>query len=226
MDERTEQALKAVAKEILEATLDEEEEDDMVDVTLAHAWPQTEIAYYGPTTRTLIFFGDIEHVSAATLISQLLELERLTPGVPIEIHLNSDGGDVSDGFAIYDVIKSLTSPVMVTVLGNCGSAALLILAAADVRWAMPNAIFFYHQAILCMDSIHSSEQAGSIVSMYKHHQERYDETLRCRAKITRKQWKETFLGKPSKYLTSEEALELNFLDDVVVYPDKVPYEMD
>jgi ATP-dependent Clp protease protease subunit len=66
---------------------------------------------------------------------------------PITIYLNSPGGEVSSGFAIFDTIRFINSPVRIVVTGLAASAATIIFCAVkkDRRYTMPNAKFMIHQ---------------------------------------------------------------------------------
>jgi ATP-dependent Clp protease protease subunit len=81
-----------------------------------------------------------EHVVRA-----LVYLDRVAYAAPIYLWINSEGGDVDDALAIYDVMQSLQSPVHTIAHGLVASAAGLILAGGDKRTAMPNAWFMAHQ---------------------------------------------------------------------------------
>ena len=62
----------------------------------------------------------------------------------ILVHIHSDGGDVNEGFAIYDYLKSLGKPVTTQIEGNCFSIATVIALAGDKRTMTSNAEFFIH----------------------------------------------------------------------------------
>ncbi len=81
-----------------------------------------------------------EHVVRA-----LLYLDRAAYAAPIYLWINSEGGDVDDALAIYDVMQSLQCPVHTIAHGLVASAAGLVLAGGDNRIAMPNSWFMAHQ---------------------------------------------------------------------------------
>jgi ATP-dependent Clp protease protease subunit len=88
--------------------------------------------------------------SAKRFISQFLALEADKAGAPITLFVNSPGGDVSSGFAIYDTIRFISSPVTIVNTGLCASIATIINIAAkkDRRFSMPNAKFLIHQPLI------------------------------------------------------------------------------
>ncbi len=79
------------------------------------------------------------------LISQLLTLEQLAPGKPIDLYLRSDGGWEGDIFAVIDVMHSINSPVHIHAMGDvCSAGAMLLTAATGERVAYPHSIISYH----------------------------------------------------------------------------------
>lgn len=198
---------------------DTEEEEIHYLPALAEVWTPGDVVYYGPASRTLCLYGEICRDSALVLISQILELENRETA-PIKIHLNTDGGSLSDSLAIYDCIRSITSPVMIIATGTCASAGLLILSAGDVRLATENCLFFYHQAILPGETITSKEQIESIGDAYELCQTRYDSILKSRSKMSKTLFNKEFQGKVSKYFTSSEAAKYKLVDGVIGFTKK------
>jgi ATP-dependent Clp protease protease subunit len=95
-----------------------------------------------------IFLSDaIDSESAATIIRQLWYMELTNPGKPITFIINSPGGSVDAGFAVWDQIKMITSPVTTIVTGLAASmgSILSLCAAPKCRFATPNARFMIHQ---------------------------------------------------------------------------------
>lgn len=101
--------------------------------------------------RRQIFISEaITAKSAKKFISDLLALEADKPGTPITLFLNSPGGEVNSGFAIYDTIRFISSPVTIINTGLCASIATVINVAAkkNRRFSMPNAKFLIHQPLI------------------------------------------------------------------------------
>lgn len=84
---------------------------------------------------------------ASSIIAQLLYLESVDSGKPIHLYINSPGGTVTDGLAIYDTIQYVKSPVYTVAMGLAASMGSLLLAAgaAGHRMALPNARVMIHQ---------------------------------------------------------------------------------
>ncbi len=84
----------------------------------------------------VIFLGDaVRSDSANILIKQLLYLERVDPKTPITLYLNSPGGSVVDGMAIYDTIRRLSCPVHAVVAGDFAGSPAGSCIARVVRTA-------------------------------------------------------------------------------------------
>jgi ATP-dependent Clp protease protease subunit len=100
--------------------------------------------------RTLFVSEGINSVVAKRVINQLLTLEYDKPNTPINLFLNSPGGEVNSGFAIYDTIRFLTSDVRIINTGLCASIATIINIAAKKqhRFSMPNCKFLIHQPLI------------------------------------------------------------------------------
>lgn len=88
--------------------------------------------------------------SARRVIKELLYHEMQAPGVPIVLVINSPGGSVTDGMAIYDVVKALASPVITLVMGMAASmgSLLSLVAVKGARLAFPNARIMVHQPLI------------------------------------------------------------------------------
>ncbi|KAM0754426.1 hypothetical protein T439DRAFT_321462 [Meredithblackwellia eburnea MCA 4105] len=112
--------------------------------------------------RIVFLNGGISDSLSATLIAQLLFLEAEDPTAKIDLYINSPGGHVTSGLAIYDTMQYISSPVHTTVLGQASSMASLLLAGGEKghRKALPNASIMIHQP-----SGGSSGQASDIAIM-------------------------------------------------------------
>ncbi|MGH7023606.1 MAG: ATP-dependent Clp protease proteolytic subunit [Caulobacteraceae bacterium] len=97
--------------------------------------------------RIVFVNGQIEDGMAALVCAQLLFLESENPKKPIDMYINSPGGVVTAGFAIYDTMQYIKSPVATTCMGFAASMGsfLLMAGAAGQRVALPNARIMVHQ---------------------------------------------------------------------------------
>ena len=81
--------------------------------------------------RKVFLWGQVDDNSAKQVIERLLYLELLSPKKEIQLIINSPGGYVTSGFAIYDAIKGITSPVSTICTGYAASMASIILSAGE-----------------------------------------------------------------------------------------------
>ncbi len=98
-----------------------------------------------------IFLSDaVDSESAKDIIRKLWYLDHLAPGKPILFIINSPGGSVDSGFAIWDQIKMLSSPVFTLVTGLAASmgSLLSLVSGKGKRFATPNARIMIHQPLI------------------------------------------------------------------------------
>jgi len=97
--------------------------------------------------RIIFLTGPIEDGMAALITAQLLFLEAENPKKEISMYINSPGGVVTSGMAIYDTMQFIRPPVSTLCIGQAASAGSLLLAAGapDMRHALPNARVMLHQ---------------------------------------------------------------------------------
>ena len=96
----------------------------------------------------IIFLGEeVNDVSASLVVAQLLFLESEDPGKDIHLYINSPGGSVSAGFAIYDTMNYIKCDVSTICIGMAASMGAFLLSggARGKRFALPNAEIMIHQ---------------------------------------------------------------------------------
>ena len=96
----------------------------------------------------ILFLGtEVNDDVANIIIAQLLFLEADAPGREIQLYINSPGGSVQSGLAIYDTMQHITSPVATTCVGMAASMGAFLLAAGapGKRAALPHARIMMHQ---------------------------------------------------------------------------------
>lgn len=99
----------------------------------------------------IIFLGeDVNDVSASLIVAQLLFLEAEDPDKDISLYINSPGGSITSGFAIYDTMQYIKPDVSTICVGMAASmgAFLLNAGAKGKRYCLPNAEVMIHQPIL------------------------------------------------------------------------------
>ena len=98
----------------------------------------------------IIFLGDaIDSHVANTVIAQLLFLEKVDPKAPITMYVNSPGGHVTAGLAIYDTMQSLKCDVVTVCVGLAASMGAIILAGGSKgkRYSLPHSEIMIHQPL-------------------------------------------------------------------------------
>lgn len=97
--------------------------------------------------RKVFLWGQVDDDSAKHVIDRLLYLEAVDPGKEISFIINSPGGYVTSGFAIYDTLRSLKSPVSTVCMGLAASMGSILLSAGEKgsRYIYPYAKVMIHQ---------------------------------------------------------------------------------
>lgn len=99
---------------------------------------------FDPKRRIIEIYGDIDELITKQFMQSIDRLEDLSDNEPITIKLNSTGGNVYDGYAIYDRIKASPCHVTIQGWGNVMSMATFIMQAADERVLSPNTVYMIH----------------------------------------------------------------------------------
>lgn len=99
-------------------------------------------------TRQILLSGEVNKALAEKIVRQLLVMEA-DSDEPIRIYIDSPGGDVDAGYAIFDMIRFVKAPVYCIGMGLVASAGALILLAADKsrRIGLPNSHYLIHQPL-------------------------------------------------------------------------------
>ena len=97
--------------------------------------------------RVIFVTGAVEDYMASLVTAQLLFLEAGNPKKEISMYINSPGGVVTSGMAIYDTMQYIRAPVATLCIGQAASMGSLLLAAGEkgMRYALPNARIMVHQ---------------------------------------------------------------------------------
>ena len=99
--------------------------------------------------RIVFVTGPIDDAMANVVIAQLLFLESEDPNKDIHLYINSPGGSVSAGLAIYDTMQYIRPDVSTICIGSCASMAAVLLTAGEKgkRYALPHASVMIHQPL-------------------------------------------------------------------------------
>ncbi len=174
----------------------------------------------------IIFVGDpegaISTASANNIIAQLLYLEAEDPEKDINLYINSPGGMVTAGLAVYDTMQFIKAPITTICMGMAMSFGALLLAAGTKgkRFALPNARIMIHQPLIWGQGI--SGQATDIDIENREMQETKKRLIKILAKHTG-QSEEKIRQDTERnfYMSAEEALEYGIIDGILEFKKKI-----
>jgi ATP-dependent Clp protease protease subunit len=100
--------------------------------------------------RRIFLWGDVSDKSAKEITEKLLYLESIDPGKDITFYINTPGGSITAGMAIFDTMKMISSPVSVVVTGMAASMGSILLSAAPKgrRYLYPHSRVMIHQPLI------------------------------------------------------------------------------
>jgi len=164
-------------------------------------------------TRTILLGDAVSKDSAQDVVTKLILLDNEDAKAPIDLYINSPGGEVDAGFAIFDMVRFITAPVRCISTGLTASAAVIILLSTgkERRISLPNSRFLLHQP--------STGVRGSTADI----QIEANEILRIRQRINMLISEET--GQPIEkvendtrrnyWLDAEQAVEYGLISKIV-----------
>lgn len=94
--------------------------------------------------RQVLCIGEINAQHVNELILQLLYLESEEPTKPITLYINSPGGEISSGLALYDTMQAISCPIRTVCMGMAASMGALLFAAGDHRYILPHGKVMIH----------------------------------------------------------------------------------
>lgn len=99
--------------------------------------------------RIIFLNGEVNDTTASLVVAQLLFLEAEDPDKDIQIYINSPGGSITAGFAMYDTMQYIKPDVSTICVGMCASMAAFLLTAGakGKRFALPNSEIMIHQPL-------------------------------------------------------------------------------
>ncbi len=164
----------------------------------------------------IIFLGrEVDNESAALIAAQLLFLEAQDPEKDIHLYINSPGGSVSAGFAIYDTMRFVKCDVSTICIGMAASFGAFLLAGGTKgkRMALPNAEIMIHQPAIGGGV---SGQATEIKIISDHMQRSKKRLNAILAQNTGKSVEEIEIAtERDHYLSAEEALDFGLIDEII-----------
>lgn len=165
----------------------------------------------------IVFLGEeVSDLSVGLIVAQLLFLEAQDPEKDIQLYINSPGGSISAGFAIYDTMQYVTCDVSTICIGLAASFGAILLAggAKGKRFALPNAEIMIHQPAIHGNGVQG--QATDIKITSDHIQRSKERLNSILAENTGRSMEEIALAtERDHYLSAVEAVDFGLIDKVM-----------
>ncbi|NBJ92937.1 ATP-dependent Clp protease proteolytic subunit [Parablautia muri] len=165
----------------------------------------------------IVFLGEeVSDISASLIIAQMLFLESQDPGKDIQLYINSPGGSVSAGFAIYDTMQYVKCDVSTICIGLAASFGAFLLAGGTKgkRLALPNAEIMIHQPAIHGNGIQG--QATDIKITSDHIQKSKKRLNTILSENTGKSIDEIAIAtERDNYMTAIEAMDFGLIDKII-----------
>ena len=165
--------------------------------------------------RIIMLTEDVNHVTASSIVAQLLFLESEDPDKEISFYINSPGGSITDGMAIVDTMRYIKCPISTICVGMAASMGAVLLACGDKgkRFATPNSEIMIHQPLI------SGGLSGQATEIKIH----ADHILRTRSRLNKLLSEQTgqdlaTIEKDTErdnYMLAEEALKYGVIDGIL-----------
>ncbi|MGI6433330.1 MAG: ATP-dependent Clp protease proteolytic subunit [Sphaerochaetaceae bacterium] len=163
-------------------------------------------------TRSILLSGEIDKEKAEKIIKQMLILESESDE-PIKLFINSPGGDVDAGLAMYDMARFIKNKVYMIGMGLIASAATIVLLAVpkEQRLGLPNSSYLIHQPMSRMEGV------ATDIEIYTNQLEKTRNRLNALiSEATGKPLDQVALDTDRDYwLDAQEALAYNLIDRIV-----------
>lgn len=164
--------------------------------------------------RIILLTGPIDDQMASSIIAQLLYLESVDSKKDIYLYINSPGGSVTSGLAIYDTMQFINCDVSTICIGIAASMAALLLASGTrgKRYCLLHSEVMIHQPLG-----ETSGQATDILIAAKHIEETKKKLAQILAKHTHQEISTILLDtERDHYLSSHEAKDYGLIDEVLL----------
>ncbi len=165
-------------------------------------------------TRSIVICDQVDNELADKVIQQVLVLEQLDPKGEIKVFINSPGGSVTDGFAIFDTLKFVRCPIATLVVGLAASMGSVLSLVGDSgrRFILPNAKIMIHQP-----SMQGAQ--GNITDLEIHSKQILKTRSRIAelyAQVTKKKVDQIIKDLDrDNWMTADEALAYGLVDQVL-----------
>lgn len=165
------------------------------------------------SSRIIILSGEVDDDMASLAVAQLLYLESLDPNKDIQVYINSPGGSVTAGMAIYDTMQHVKCDVSTICVGLAASMGAFLLAGgtSGKRFSLPNAEIMIHQP-----SGGAKGQATDIQIAAQNIQRTKNKLNELLAANTGRTLEEvTFDTDRDNFMSAEEALDYGLIDQII-----------
>lgn len=163
--------------------------------------------------RIIFINGLIDELTANSIIAQLLFLDSQDPEKEISLYINSPGGSVSAGMAIYDTMRYIKAPVHTIGIGLAASMGALLLASGNKRSVLPHTKVMIHQPLVSGDLGGKETDIKILARDLTNTREMISEIL---AKHCNKMVKVIEKDiENNRYMNAKEALEYGICDNVI-----------
>ena len=163
--------------------------------------------------RIILLTTDVNPTSSAIICAELLYLESVNPDKDIQFYINSPGGSVSDGLAIYDTMNFIKCGVSTICMGMAASMGAFLLSSGTKgkRFILPNAEVMIHQPSGGMQG-----QATEMEIVTNHILQTKKRLTQIIADNTGKPFDEVYKAcERDNYLTAEQALDFGLVDKII-----------
>lgn len=165
----------------------------------------------------IVFLGEeVSDTSASLIIAQMLFLEAQDPDKDIQLYINSPGGSVTAGLAVYDTMQYIKCDVSTICIGLAASFGAFLLAggAKGKRIALPNAEIMIHQPAIHGNGVQG--QATDIKIVSDHIQKSKQRLNRILSENTGKSIEQIRIDtERDNYMSAEEALRYGLIDKII-----------
>lgn len=165
--------------------------------------------------RKVFLFDDVDSNSIGAVIKGLYLMEAQTNTRPIELFVGSFGGSEYDMFALYDVCRTLVSPIHTTAIGKCMSAAPLLVAGGEDgnRFATPHTFFMVHESWEEFGAKRVDELELDL-KHYKQMGSKWGDLMGKHSKKPAKFWLDLCRKSGDTYFNAEQALAWGLIDHI------------
>lgn len=169
--------------------------------------------------REIYCLGEINENSASSLILQLKYLEQVDPKEEITFYINSPGGSVADGLALYDIMQNLSCPIHTICMGTAASFGAILFIAGNKREILPHSKIMIHDPLIAGNGL-----TGSATLLHT----KIDSLMETRsilaniiAKHTDKTIEEIYEKTATDtWFTAKEAIEFGLADNIITNKEK------